>query len=154
MIHNRNFPVGRGGGTILSEPDATAGEADPGTRFELDGHIFIAVRSSARRRKKAHAGIEKPSANAVGRITCSGKHYLVYDAQHAPAPLRPAASSIAEILTSRELEIARHIGLGKCDKEIARDLGISGYTVREHIRRIFAKLHIGRRSAIVACVLR
>jgi DNA-binding CsgD family transcriptional regulator len=46
------------------------------------------------------------------------------------------------------------ISEGKCDKEIARHLGISGYTVREHIRRIFAKLNIGRRSAIVACVLR
>ena len=61
--------------------------------------------------------------------------------------------SAAEILTRRELQIALLISDGKVDKEIARQLGISGYTVREHIRRIFAKLNIGRRSAIASCVL-
>ncbi|WP_454882891.1 response regulator transcription factor [Sphingomonas oryzagri] len=43
---------------------------------------------------------------------------------------------------------------GDCDEEIARALGISGYTVREHIRRTFAKLGVSRRTAIVSYVLR
>jgi DNA-binding CsgD family transcriptional regulator len=64
-----------------------------------------------------------------------------------------ADGRVIGVLTRRELQVALLIGDGKCDKEIARQLGISGFTVREHIRRIFAKLNIGRRSAIVSCVL-
>jgi DNA-binding CsgD family transcriptional regulator len=151
VIHG-DLTAGRG-----AAPGAAvrAGEPDYGSCFELDGHSLIAVRRESRGRKNAKRELEfAPGASAVGRITCSGKHYLVYDTQQSPAPRRGATSSIAEILTRRELQVALLIGDGKCDKEIARHLGISGYTVREHIRRIFAKLHIGRRSAIVACVFR
>jgi DNA-binding CsgD family transcriptional regulator len=38
------------------------------------------------------------------------------------------------------MQIIWLIADGKCDKEIARALGISGYTVREHVRRTCAKL--------------
>jgi DNA-binding CsgD family transcriptional regulator len=152
VIHNRNLVAGRG---IVSKPTAGSAERDHGARFELDGHSLIAVRRSSCGRKNADGELGfAPSADAVGRITCSGKQYLVYDAQQTPAARWGAPSPIAEILTRRELQVALLIGDGKCDKEIARHLGISGYTVREHIRRIFAKLNIGRRSAIVACVLR
>jgi DNA-binding CsgD family transcriptional regulator len=155
MIHNRSLVASRRRADTNFGSEAAAGEATPSSRFELDGHPFIAVRRLSRGWKKANAAPDIASgADAVGRISCSGKHYLVYDAQHMPAPTGGDASSAAEILTRRELQVALLIGDGKCDKEIARQLGISGYTVREHIRRIFAKLHIGRRSAIVACVLR
>jgi DNA-binding CsgD family transcriptional regulator len=123
------------------------------SRFVVDGHSFIAIAqaSNGRGRGNAPPGF-RPGALAVGRITCLGRRYLVYDAEQAP--MGDAGPSPAEILTRRELQIAMLIADGNCDKEIARHLGISGYTVREHIRRIFAKLNIGRRSAIVACVLR
>lgn len=123
--------------------------------FVVDGHPFIAVPQPARSRQGGGdpRGFAQESL-AVGRIAWSGRRYLVFDAKHAYPMARDPAPSVAEILTGRELQVALLIGEGKCDKEIARDLGISGYTVREHIRRIFAKLNIGRRSAIVACVLR
>ncbi|SFO57554.1 regulatory protein, luxR family [Mesorhizobium sp. NFR06] len=86
-------------------------------------------------------------------MICAGTHYLIYNADEAHGASAGLPSSPAEILTRRELQIALLISDGKLDKEIARQLGISGYTVREHIRRIFAKLNIGRRSAIASCVL-
>jgi DNA-binding CsgD family transcriptional regulator len=123
------------------------------SRFVVDGHSFIAVPQRSRDCAGRDDCAIEQGAIVVGRIAWSGRRYLVYDAKQAVAA-RSDALSVAEILTKRELQVALLIGEGKCDKEIARNLGISGYTVREHIRRIFAKLKIGRRSAIVACVLR
>ena len=141
MIQVRNLPAGhRRAGKPLSPVSKPLARA---TRFVVDGHPFLAIVDPA------PAELES-GATLVGRITSKGKNYLIYDADR-DADETPSA---AEILTRRELQIALLIGDGKCDKEIARQLGISGYTVREHIRRIFAKLQIGRRSAIVACVLR
>ena len=56
-------------------------------------------------------------------------------------------------LTGRELQIAYLIAEGKCDKIIGRELGISENTVREHLRRIFNKLHIAKRTSLVVHVL-
>ena len=61
-----------------------------------------------------------------------------------------AATPVSSMLTSRELQIAYSVADGKCDKVIAYDLGISEYTVREHMRRIFHKLKVSKRAALVA----
>ena len=129
------------------------GEAIERRRFMVDGHVLVAVPAEG-----GDGGdfptLPEPGEHGpiVGGLTCSGTRYFVYeeDAAAAADPL----PSMAEILTRRELQVAMLISDGRCDKEIARQLGISGYTVREHIRRIFAKLKIGRRSALVAFILR
>ena len=145
---NLSTLAGLAGKSLASKKNSR--EDPPASRFVVDGHSLIAI---------AHPPGDEDSAPdserhmLVGRITCAGTCYLIYDAD-LPAGSRDLARSAAEILTHRQLQIALLIGDGKCDKEIARQLGISGYTVREHIRRIFAKLNIGRRSAIVSCILR
>lgn len=53
-------------------------------------------------------------------------------------------------LSPRELEIARMIAKGYPNKTIAAVLEISAWTVCTHIRRIFAKLGVGSRAAMVA----
>ncbi|WP_245279130.1 helix-turn-helix domain-containing protein [Mesorhizobium loti] len=116
----------------------------------MNGHSLVAIRHvDDDARTGGHADERRP----VGRIVCAGTHYLIYDAVYVPRATSDLPLSAADILTRRELQIALLISDGKLDKEIARQLGISGYTVREHIRRIFAKLNIGRRSAIASCVL-
>ena len=60
------------------------------------------------------------------------------------------SAPISTMLTSRELQIAYSVADGKCDKVIAYELGISEYTVREHMRRIFHKLKVSKRAALVA----
>jgi DNA-binding NarL/FixJ family response regulator len=37
---------------------------------------------------------------------------------------------------------------------IAHDLGISEYTVREHMRRMFYKLKVSKRAAVVAQLIK
>jgi DNA-binding CsgD family transcriptional regulator len=53
------------------------------------------------------------------------------------------------ILTPRESEIARLIAAGNPDKTIAAALQISKFTVSTYIRRIFAKLGVSTRAAMV-----
>lgn len=113
--------------------------------FTIGSRHFVAVDSSP-----ARTNAPMPGAR-VGQITADDVVYHVYDDQ---PPRGGDAGSVAECLTSREVQIAMLIAEGKCDKEIARQLGISSYTVREHLRRIFAKLKVCRRTAVVSWMLR
>jgi DNA-binding CsgD family transcriptional regulator len=53
-------------------------------------------------------------------------------------------------LSPREQEIARLVAEGHPNKIIAAELDISAWTVGTHLRRIFAKLGVGSRAAMVA----
>ena len=74
-----------------------------------------------------------------------------------PAPDVPPAvaalpfTPVADLLSTREREIAVLVAQGLSNKEIAIELGISPWTVSAHLRRVFTKLDIGRR--IELCLL-
>jgi DNA-binding CsgD family transcriptional regulator len=53
-------------------------------------------------------------------------------------------------LSPRELEIARMVAAGHPNKTIAAVLDISAWTVGTHLRRIFSKLRVTSRAAMVA----
>lgn len=53
-------------------------------------------------------------------------------------------------LTAREREVLALICRGLDDKSIARSLGVSGNTVRNHVARIYAKIGVNRRTAAAA----
>lgn len=56
-------------------------------------------------------------------------------------------------LSPREQEIVRMVAKGHPNKVIADVLNISSWTVCTHMRRIFAKLGVGSRAAMVAQLL-
>jgi DNA-binding CsgD family transcriptional regulator len=64
--------------------------------------------------------------------------------------LRAVATPEAVHLSSRELEIARMIAIGHTNRTIAAVLDISPWTVSTHLRRVYAKLNVGSRAAMVA----
>lgn len=57
------------------------------------------------------------------------------------------------VLSPREEEIARMVATGYPNKTIAAVLDISSWTVGTHLRRVFAKLGVGSRAAMVARLL-
>lgn len=65
----------------------------------------------------------------------------------------PAADHVEVSLSPREREIARMVARGYPNKVIARVLEISSWTVSTHLRRIFAKLGVSSRAAMVAQLL-
>ncbi|HYV40007.1 MAG TPA: helix-turn-helix transcriptional regulator [Gemmataceae bacterium] len=62
----------------------------------------------------------------------------------------PQLSQARVVLSPREREIARMIAKGYPNKTIARVLDISTWTVGTYLRRVFAKLNVSSRAAMVA----
>ena len=60
-----------------------------------------------------------------------------------------AAQDLARLLTDRELQVATLVAMGHPNKQIASHLHISEWTVSTHLRRIFLKLGVDSRAAMV-----
>ena len=68
---------------------------------------------------------------------------------------RPGGSAhLAPPLTERELEVIKALAQGMSDRQIARSLGISEKTVRNHTSSIYRKLHIFDRTQAVIYAVR
>jgi DNA-binding NarL/FixJ family response regulator len=57
-------------------------------------------------------------------------------------------------LTPREHDVIRLVGRGRCNKEIAKELGVSVTTVRTHLNRIYGKLAPGSRVELALLAAR
>jgi DNA-binding NarL/FixJ family response regulator len=130
------------------EPDQLArreaGNDEPHA-FMLDGHCLYAVTEDGwAAMRQARSG--SCQREACGSIRLNGQLHIILS-DTAEATTRRAA---ADVLTRREMQIARCIAQGDSNKEIARHLGISHLTVREHVRRICAKLALHGRAAVAA----
>jgi NarL family two-component system response regulator LiaR len=66
----------------------------------------------------------------------------------------PGLSALCGDLTEREVEVLTVVGEGLANKEIARRLGISEKTVKNHVSNIFAKLHVCDRTQAVLYAIR
>jgi DNA-binding NarL/FixJ family response regulator len=82
---------------------------------------------------------------------CSGENF--FDAR-----LRPQRSNAGNRsgfgLSNRETEVIRLIAQGLSNKEISSRLSLSEKTVKNHISRIFSKLHINARSQAAVHAIR
>jgi DNA-binding NarL/FixJ family response regulator len=68
------------------------------------------------------------------------------------APASEVSSTVAQ-LTRREQDVLDLLSKGYVDKEIAPALGISSWTVHEHLKRIFDKLQVHSRTEAVLAYL-
>src|SRR5262245_42337869 len=129
-------------------------EGDDKTRrhFAIGNHHFVAIPEEEWSLVRcSDKGSEK--LRAAGSVELDGvRHVLIEQRGFEGTP--ETGPSISTLLTSRELQIAYSVADGKGDKVIAHDLGISEYTVREHMRRIFCKLKVSKRAALVAQLIK
>jgi DNA-binding CsgD family transcriptional regulator len=86
------------------------------------------------------------AADELARFTLADCTYAVVCKHTIPSAL---AAAPAEVLSRRELQIAALVAEGKLNKQIADLLHISEWTVCAHLRRIFAKLGVSTRAAMV-----
>jgi DNA-binding NarL/FixJ family response regulator len=63
-------------------------------------------------------------------------------------------SAVKLPITPRELQVLRHIGYGLSNEEIARSLGISVETVKEHVQNLLRKLKVHDRTAAAVLAVR
>ena len=53
-------------------------------------------------------------------------------------------------LTTRELEVLKHLVTGLQNKEIAKALGVSPETIKDHLERLYQKLEVQDRMGAVS----
>ena len=82
-----------------------------------------------------------------GEVRCSPKisGWLLRELRH-----RPDRSQVGERLTSREAQTLHLISQGLSNKDIARELGISVATVKNHVHSVLEKLRVQSRSQAAA----
>lgn len=99
--------------------------------------------------------IEKSSAAAPS--SDSGGENVLVDTEVEGARYllvrMPQAEGVRVQLSPREQEIVRMVAKGHPNKVIADVLNISAWIVCTHMRRIFAKLGVGSRAAMIARLL-
>ena len=69
-------------------------------------------------------------------------------------PRRAAETALIAGLSQREREVLSLIGVGATNTEIASRLNIAEGTVKTHIGRVFTKLELRDRAAVVIFALR
>lgn len=117
-------------------PDERGGEI----REVLKGLVCKISRSVERRRAKVQLNHEE---KVILDLEVDGVRCLF---------LKPISESPANsiVISPRERTIARLVAAGHPNKTIAHALRISTWTVSTHLRRIFAKLGVNSRAAMVA----
>jgi two-component system nitrate/nitrite response regulator NarL len=106
-------------------------------------------------RKKVDGLVLKETAASL-LVTCvrsvsAGSQWIDRDAMSralqcltSTSPQQPGAK-----LTQREIEVARYVGAGFRNKQIAGEANISEGTVKMHLHKIYEKLGIGSRTELV-----
>jgi DNA-binding CsgD family transcriptional regulator len=130
-----------------------AGLPDGAARtFAVDDEVFVMVAEPQWLALEAGPQSAPLRERACGSLVVGSVRFVVLNT----APTRPSptagAGSLFEVLTRREIEIAWRIAAGASNKDIGRGLGISHFTVREHVRRICHKLGVRSRSCVAAAV--
>lgn len=87
---------------------------------------------------------------AVGHLKILEAYYVILPRPvESPGVQLNAKADIINLLTERELQVAQLVATGFSNKEVAKQLNISEWTISTHLRRIYAKLNVCNRAAMV-----
>jgi DNA-binding CsgD family transcriptional regulator len=132
-----------GSDVSLNGRESTRGVVCEVGRIVINNRVFLVVRNS------------DLSASSCGKQHCcftiGGLKLVAIEEKDLRRPVEQpsSADSLLCRLTGRELEIAILVAQGLATKNIAHRLQISEWTVSTYLRRIFAKLHVESRAAMV-----
>jgi two-component system nitrate/nitrite response regulator NarL len=108
---------------------------------ELIRHLEDLIGQFIPRHEQAH---DLPKEEIILDRVVGGGHYLLVR--------MPITANGRAPLSPRENEIVRMVARGHPNKAIAEVLNISCWTVSAHLRRIFGKLGVTSRAAMIACL--
>jgi DNA-binding CsgD family transcriptional regulator/tetratricopeptide (TPR) repeat protein len=137
---------------ILREAVATLA----GTRARLEHAHALAALGAALRRANQRREARAPLREALDIAHHSGAIPLEEQArtelEATGARPRKAVYSGVESLTPSELRVARIAAEGKTNREIAQALTVTEKTIETHMRHVFQKLDVGRRTELAGAL--
>lgn len=133
---------------------------------EAEPPIELPIEQTVRQffeREPIEEGLHNCHISVIDQFESAAQHYAVVKATPLSPPSIPEATAamllahqntydrvaLRQLLTPREQEIICLIAVGLANKQIARRLDISTWTVSAHLRRIFIKLKVDTRAAVV-----
>lgn len=130
------------------------------TVFEDDDRLFGAIRAGASGYLLKDTPVERVVA-ALLELRAGGApispplaRRLLGHVRHSPSPAPDAPGEDFIDLTEREREVLHLVVDGRTNREIADALYLSPFTVKTHVKHIYAKLHVSSRAAATRKALR
>jgi DNA-binding CsgD family transcriptional regulator len=114
-------------------------------RFSVDEHSFKIILLN----RDPDLSRYSDDYHEITRFTVRGRTLAVVEEEARTAEIDGETRNMIARLTGRELQIAAMIAQGDATKNVAYKLRISEWTVGTHLRRIFAKLGVDNRAAMV-----
>lgn len=121
--------------------------------FSLNGVRYLVFPEPGNKRLMHPQAATLSAASAIGTCRIDGLRYLICADRPPVCPSDDDALGSAGLLTPRELQIATMISEGYSNKQIADRLHLSCWTVSSYLRRIFGKLRVRTRAAMVARII-
>lgn len=119
--------------------------------FYVENHHYLVVcfenRVETLTEQDLNFSLASFTESVVGRFKVDRQHCVIVEAQYCPSKDRKPDATM--LLTERELQIVQLVAKGNPNKQIAHRLHISEWTVSTHLRRVFAKLGVDSRAAMV-----
>ena len=116
-------------------------------RINNISYLIIEVENNCKSSVAPHSStVSSDLNNQLTQFQIDGQVLAIIEAAESSTNLD---SKIATLLTNRELQITTLVALGNGNKQIASQLSISEWTVSTHLRRIFVKLGVDSRAAMV-----
>jgi len=112
------------------------------SRFRAAGLDLYACEAAA---EAIRVVLRDPSADRVGAAVAAA---VLADLEPVCGARTPALAEVPDILTPRELLVARRIAEGESPAEVASALGTSVRTVRNQVQRVYEKLGVNSREQL------
>lgn len=116
--------------------------------FQIDGHQLLIISLEDNAGKKISLNklmINSKTYTEIDRFQVNEQDFAVIKVEESSS----VDVDLLRLLTERELQIATLVASGQANKQIAHQLCISEWTVSTHLRRIFLKLGVDSRAAMV-----
>jgi DNA-binding NarL/FixJ family response regulator len=122
------------------------------TGHEEDEHVFEGIKAGAQGYLLKDS--EPEDLSRAIHTVFAGDTIIAPDLAQKMLNTFEGGAHLAPPLTERELEVIKALAQGMSDRQIARSLGISEKTVRNHTSNIYRKLHIFDRTQAVIYAVR